>query len=108
MKTIAEIRKAYGLSNSFFARVFGYKNVRSYNKSSGKKKVEAGIIAVVEEVEKKSKPSAQSGCSSGCGGGPEFLPVCECGSRVIYQDPETGEGICPGCGTGYAIKTKES
>jgi hypothetical protein len=57
MKTIADIRKEYGLSNSFLAKVFGYKNVKSYNRSSGKKVVESGIMEIVSVVEKK-RPQA--------------------------------------------------
>lgn len=55
MKTIAEIRKAYKLNNTFFAEVFGYKNLRSFNESSGKKKVINGIIEIVNAVEKEIK-----------------------------------------------------
>lgn len=57
MKTIKQIRKEYGISNGFIAKMFGYKNVNSYNRSSKKKKVENGICSIVEKVEKKSDPS---------------------------------------------------
>ncbi len=53
MKTIKEIRKEYGFSNSFFAKVFGYKNVNSYNRSSGKKVLDDAIVKIVNDVEIK-------------------------------------------------------
>lgn len=52
MKRISEIRKKYNLNNTFFAEVFGYKNLKSFNESSGKKKVINGIIEIVNAVEK--------------------------------------------------------
>ena len=59
MKTIGEIRKEYGFSNSFLAKVFGYKNVNSYNRTSKKKQLENGICEVVRIVEKKNDPSGK-------------------------------------------------
>lgn len=59
MKNIAEIRKEYRISNAWLAKVFGYKNVSSYNKSAGKKSIENGVVELVniidsDNAEKKS------------------------------------------------------
>lgn len=50
---IGEIRKILGISNSWIADKMGYKNLKSYNNSAGKKKIEKLII----EVYKKTKHS---------------------------------------------------
>lgn len=56
---IKEFRKKYKVNNTWLAKVFGYANVKSYNKSAGKRKIEEGICRVVEVVEKKIDPSGK-------------------------------------------------
>jgi len=61
MKTMSEIRKEYGITNSYLAKIFGYKNVWSFNRSSGKVKVFGGIMELVSVIEgKMEKKSSES------------------------------------------------
>ena len=54
---ISEVRKLLGISNSWIAKAFGYKNVNSYNRSSGKPKIEKGIIELYSKFkEDERKP----------------------------------------------------
>lgn len=47
--SISDVRKKLCISNSWIADKFGYKNVKSYNRSSGKPKVEKGIIELYKK-----------------------------------------------------------
>ncbi len=53
---ISDIRKILGISNTWIAKSFGYKNVNSYNRSSGKPKIEKGIVELYKKFldERKS------------------------------------------------------
>lgn len=52
---IKEVRKELGISNSWIAKNYGYANVKSYNKSAGKKKIEKLTIALYEQFKNNKK-----------------------------------------------------
>lgn len=51
--TIAQIRKLLKIDNTWIAKHSGYANVKSYNKSAGKKKIEHLIIELYKKFNEK-------------------------------------------------------
>ena len=51
---IKSIRKILGISNTWIAKSFGYADVKSYNKSAGKKRIENLIVELYKKfIEEK-------------------------------------------------------
>ena len=54
---ISEVRKILGIDNTWIANKAGYKNLNSFNRSSGKKKVDKLIVEVyLKTIEKEIMP----------------------------------------------------
>ncbi len=50
MKTFRDFKKKYKLKNSDMARFFDYKTEASYTNTSGRKRIEAGILNLLEYI----------------------------------------------------------
>ena len=47
---LKEVRDKLGISNTWIAEKFGYANVKSYNKSAGKKRIENLIVELYKKI----------------------------------------------------------